>query len=332
VKKLDSHVEFQITSDSDVSKVYQLQAQAKALKGRQLNQFMTVFDRVLRKISVSIGPSDSYGFSTKNLNVKLFSYYYDNLVEAFIEGINMKDLGSNVGLWFNPELLVERYQNHIFKQLVKLRLVNYFFNPYMFSPDAAQVTTSIFSVMFHDSDLTDIPIENLTTPIALTIPVDASMKTGGNPEFLRCQFYNASKKYPVYNATNRSQPPSWVPDPGFDDSGCSLYGMEQNFMICLCNHMTDFAGAYKMAPQLQIANSKKGVYVSFDPWDEWQRSIGWIIMIVISSIYGFFWLIFIIFEWPALKRKETVLENQRRRDDEKTKKEGNTISSLKNLS
>jgi hypothetical protein len=102
----------------------------------------------------------------------------------------------------------------------RLRIIEWKYNPYKFTPSGINVTSSLLSFTFIDQDNKEIPLPNDQVPIpAITLYIPLRDTNMSNE--LECVYYDIDEK-------------------DFLGIGCSTMGLEGDTVICETNHLTEF--------------------------------------------------------------------------------------------
>ena len=77
---------------------------------------------------------------------------------------------------------------------------------------------------------------------------------------------------------------SEVINPKYSSEGCGLVGVFEKFITCRCNHLTDFAAVFPEIPGME-PNFESTYYTSFNPWINYDNSVGFKTLSTMGIIY-----------------------------------------------
>ena len=259
-----------------------------------------------------------------SLESNLVSHYQDNNISTspFLNGVHLQ-IPASV---FQTKVNVPSNNAEI-----RLRLVQFYQNPYRAYTEAFKTETDVIFVDFFDSFGQPIPLKDLADPIDIYIPWSFDHHKTINPELISCAWWDkdyigydnitwiVKENVSVINIDLLEPLFGYIPNtyvemdvlkwelvpalkPNFNTSGCSAVAYDDNHYLCRCNHLTAFAGI--QAPQSNAPWQKRiSNFFGIDIILEWQKTLGFYTLLAMTSLYAILVVTCWLGEQRALRRK-----------------------------
>lgn len=199
---------------------------------------------------------------------------------------------------------------------IRMKMMQYYENPYQFYPDLKFPETDIIQIEFLDANSNKIPIKNTPDPFDIYIPWSEYHQSDLAKEMVTCVWWdtnyaivtnttnyitvNSSMYNSSYLASNFNFVPTatrpWtlfsVPNvtyyttvkPNFNNSGCTFMMSTRTHTICRCNHLTTFASLYNQPNPVPWNKRISDFYIT--PFSiPWYETLGFYFLITLTGLF-----------------------------------------------
>lgn len=172
---------------------------------------------------------------------------------------------------------IDEFKNN---EYISIQAINYQLNPYNYSLQSTNISSTVLSIAFKTSTNAEIAIDNTSAPFKLSIPgtFDSSMLIVG------C----------LLRPTNTAVCKFWQTDQEiWSTKGCKLEDVSDTHVTCSCNHLTDFAGfVEQLTPEMNILTAQD-LIAQLNP----DNLLTLVVVICIAVLYCIFLIVCYVADW-----------------------------------
>eukprot|EP00347_Sterkiella_histriomuscorum_P002038 403369714 len=227
-----------------------------------MQQTLEIFESIrinsLKQLSMVI---TSQQFITRMISFKQILLTQESLMTISATNFTKKNMRTFIKV--SPNNFIN--QNFQLEEQFAIEVIEYAMNPYQIE-NKQLISNNIFSVkLYNQSSFEQVSIQNMTNGFELSFPVsDNQNLTDFSSEYNSLNPYKAVQNLKRIRMLNNSALACNYWDGSiWQNTGCTLSGVDKTHVKCLCNHLTSFAPQFK-TPINTLSNSDESILNKYD--------------------------------------------------------------------